>query len=107
MDAFFLQSDLAFHTPLPPDSNGGFYKINEALEEFSQTYMIFGAMLGSCCCVPLAEDTHLPCPAREIAIRQRKHTGCQRTRSVQVWTDWSLPSVEVTSSTKLSARRSS
>jgi hypothetical protein len=79
----------------------------EALEEFSQTHMIFGAMLGSCCCVPLAEDTRLPCPAREIAIRQRKHTGCQRTRSVQVWTDWSLPSVEVTSSTKLSARRSS
>src|SRR6516164_9366933 len=30
----------------------GYVHDYEALEEFSQTYMIFGAMLGSCCCVP-------------------------------------------------------
>src|SRR5918999_218787 len=30
-----------------------------SVEEFSQTHMIFGAMLGSCCCVPLAEGSGL------------------------------------------------
>ena len=50
---------------LPTPPRPGRVAYIEALEEFSQTHMIFGAMLGSCCCVPLAEDTRLPCPARE------------------------------------------